>query len=90
VGRAGLSLLRNLTLHELAAQSPEEYVAIAAALAGDLPRLAGLRAGLRGRMAASPLMDGPRLARGVEAAYRRMWRDWCRGAGAPDSHAPAD
>jgi predicted O-linked N-acetylglucosamine transferase (SPINDLY family) len=88
VGRAGLSLLHNLALPELAAQSPDQYVAIAAGLAGDRPRLASLRAGLRGRLATSPLMDGPRFARGVEAAYRRMWLDWCRGRGA--SHTPAD
>jgi protein O-GlcNAc transferase len=81
VGRGGLSLLCNLGLPELAAQSPDEYVAIASALAGNIPRLAQLRAGLRERMAASPLMDGPRLARAVEAAYRQMWRDWGRGAG---------
>jgi predicted O-linked N-acetylglucosamine transferase (SPINDLY family) len=90
VGRAGLSLLRNLGLPNLAAQSPEEYVAIAAGLAGDLSRLAGLRESLRGRMATSPLMDGPRIARGVEAAYRQMWHDWCRGAVTPACDAPAD
>ena len=90
VGRAGLSLLRNLALPELAATSAEEYVAIAAGLAGDLPRLAGLRAGLRGRLAASPLMDGPGIARCVESAYRQMWRDWCRNAAAPARRASAD
>jgi predicted O-linked N-acetylglucosamine transferase (SPINDLY family) len=78
VGRAGLSLLNNLALPELAARSPDEYVAVAAGLAGALPQLASLRASLRDRMAASPLMDGPRFARGVEEAYRRMWSDWCR------------
>jgi predicted O-linked N-acetylglucosamine transferase (SPINDLY family) len=78
VGRAGLTLLRNLALPELAAQSPDEYVSIAAALAGDLPRLAGIRANLRRRMAASPIMDGPRFHRALEAAYRQMWREWCR------------
>jgi predicted O-linked N-acetylglucosamine transferase (SPINDLY family) len=79
VGRAGWSLLRNLGLPELAARSDDAYVAIAKGLADDLPRLAQLRAGLRVRMAISPLMDGPRFARGVEAAYREMWRDWCHG-----------
>jgi predicted O-linked N-acetylglucosamine transferase (SPINDLY family) len=28
-------------------------------------------------MAASPLCDGPRFARDLEAAYRMMWRRWC-------------
>jgi predicted O-linked N-acetylglucosamine transferase (SPINDLY family) len=77
VGRAGLSQLTNLGLTELIAQTPEQYVQIAAELSGDLPRLAELRRTLRARMQASPLMDGPRFARNVEAAYRQMWRNWC-------------
>ncbi|MGA2441586.1 MAG: tetratricopeptide repeat protein [Tepidisphaeraceae bacterium] len=77
VGRAGLSQLKNLGLGELIARTPEQYVRIAAELAGDLTRLAELRGTLRARMAASPLMDAPRFARNVEAAYRQMWRNWC-------------
>jgi predicted O-linked N-acetylglucosamine transferase (SPINDLY family) len=57
-------------------------VRIAAGLAADLPRLAELRAGLRDRVQGSPLADGPRYTRQVEAAYRGMWRRWCdRAAG---------
>ena len=77
VGRAGLSQLTNLGLTELIAQTPEQYIQIATDLAGDLPRLAELRRTLRARMQASPLMDAPRFARNVEAAYRQMWRNWC-------------
>ncbi|MGA2443273.1 MAG: tetratricopeptide repeat protein, partial [Tepidisphaeraceae bacterium] len=78
VGRAGLSQLTNLGLAELVAQTPEQYVQIAAALAGDLPRLAELRRTLRARIEASPLMDAPRFARNIEAAYRQMWRNYCQ------------
>lgn len=75
--RAGLCLLANLGLPELAAASDSDYVAIVTALARDLPRLAALRASLRARMQASPLMDGARFARNMEAAYRQMWEAWC-------------
>jgi len=77
VGRAGLSQLTNLGLAELAVDTPERFVAVAAALAQDLPRLAELRATLRSRMQRSPLMDAARFARNVEAAYRIMWQRWC-------------
>ena len=80
VGRAGLSQLTNLGLPELIARTPEQYVALARGWAGDLGRLAELRAALRGRMQASPLMDGAAFARGIEAAYRQMWRHWCASA----------
>jgi predicted O-linked N-acetylglucosamine transferase (SPINDLY family) len=29
-------------------------------------------------MEASVLMDAPRFARDIEAAYREAWRQWCR------------
>jgi len=79
VSRAGLSLLSSVGLGELVASSEEDYVRIAADLAGDLPRLAGLRATLRSRMQASPLMDAPQFARNVEAAYRSIWERWRLG-----------
>lgn len=77
VARAGLSLLTNAGLPELVACDEDDYVRIAARLATDRPRLAALRAGLRTRLLASPLMDGPRFARDMESAYRAMWRRWC-------------
>jgi predicted O-linked N-acetylglucosamine transferase (SPINDLY family) len=77
VGRAGLSLLTSLGLPEWIADGPQQFVRIAVELAGDLPRLGKLRATLRERMQNSPLMDAPRFARNVEAAYRMMWQRWC-------------
>ena len=77
VGRAGLCQLMNLGLPELIGSSPEQYVRVAAELAQDLPRLGNLRGSLRQRMQSSPLMDAPRFARSIEAAYREMWRRWC-------------
>lgn len=74
--RVGLSLLSSVGLPELAAHSEEDYLRMAIELAGNLPRLADLRATLRGRMQASALMDAPRFARNVENAYRSMWQAW--------------
>ena len=75
--RHSLSHLSNAGLPELAARDADEYVAIAQGLARDRDRLAALRGGLRARMAASPLLDHARFARGFEAALRTAWRDWC-------------
>jgi predicted O-linked N-acetylglucosamine transferase (SPINDLY family) len=86
VGRAGWSQLCNLGLQELAAESPEQFVALAARLARDLPWLEELRGSLRQRMQQSPLMDGKRFARHMEQAYRWMWQRWCQGA---RRHEPA-
>jgi predicted O-linked N-acetylglucosamine transferase (SPINDLY family) len=84
VGRGGLSQLHQIGLRELAADSDAGFVDAAAALAGDLPRLARLRQELRSRMECSPLMDAPRYARHVEAAYRGMWTRYCTShAGLP-------
>ncbi len=80
VARAGLSQLTNLKLTELAAYSEDEFVRIAIELANDTARLAALRRTLRARMERSPLMDAPRFARNMEAAYRACWQRWCAGA----------
>jgi predicted O-linked N-acetylglucosamine transferase (SPINDLY family) len=53
-GRAGMSLLKNLGLPEFIADTPEQFVRIAVDLAGDLPRLASLRSGLRAFARVSP------------------------------------
>jgi protein O-GlcNAc transferase len=79
VGRAGLSQLTNVGLCELIAQDGDEFVRVAVELASDLGRLRQLRGELRGRMERSPLMDAPRFARSIEAAYRTMWQRWCAG-----------
>ena len=77
VARMGVSLVNNAGLPELAAHSPDEYVATAARLAGDLERLATLRQGLRGQLVESPLFDVPRFTAHLEDAYRQMWQAWC-------------
>jgi predicted O-linked N-acetylglucosamine transferase (SPINDLY family) len=77
VGRAGVSVLSNVGLPELIAGTTDEYLAIALEWARDTTRLAAVRAGLRERMRASPVMDGPQYAVAVDAALRAMWQTWC-------------
>ncbi len=74
--RQSASMLMNLGLPELIAENAAQYVNKAAQLARDVPRLSGLRAGLRQRFTASPLMDYAGFARELEAAYRDMWLRW--------------
>jgi predicted O-linked N-acetylglucosamine transferase (SPINDLY family) len=75
VGRAGLSLLRNLNLENLAARDEEQFIKIVKDL--DVQRPTDLRATLRKRMQQSPLMNGPRFTSAMESAYRQMWQTWC-------------
>ncbi|MGD1277622.1 MAG: tetratricopeptide repeat protein [Tepidisphaeraceae bacterium] len=86
VGRATWSQLSNLKLQELAAHRPEDFVRIAAELAGDLPRLREIRSGLRQRMLASPLTDARRFAHNIQIAYRQMWQSWCQTRSRHDSN----
>jgi predicted O-linked N-acetylglucosamine transferase (SPINDLY family) len=77
VSRVGVSLLSSVGLNEYIAQSPQEYIQKAVDLANNREKLPQLRANLRGRMLASPLMDAGAIARSLEDAYRTMWRHWC-------------
>ena len=83
VGRAGLSQARNLGLDELVAADAEQFVAIAAGLAGNPgpPSPASARQ-LRGRLQQSPLMDSLRFTRALEAAFREAWRSTCASGAA--------
>jgi predicted O-linked N-acetylglucosamine transferase (SPINDLY family) len=71
--RSGATILAQLGLRELVTESVDAYVECAEALARDRPRQAELRATLRARMQASPLMDANAFARDVEDALFRMW-----------------
>src|SRR6185503_2427844 len=72
-GRVSASLLTTIGLEDLVARTPEEYVAIAVRLAGDLDRLAHERRTLRDRLMASPLADNVRYTWAVEDVYRDLW-----------------
>jgi predicted O-linked N-acetylglucosamine transferase (SPINDLY family) len=75
--RVGVSILSSLGLQQLIAHTPEQYVALAAKLAGDGCMLEEYANGLRARLRASPLMDGLRITRDIEQAYLQMWETAC-------------
>jgi predicted O-linked N-acetylglucosamine transferase (SPINDLY family) len=76
--RVGVSLLSAVGLPDLTADSHQTYGEKAVSLARDVQRLQSLRAGLRERMGSSALTDAAGFTRGLEKAYRSIWRAWCR------------
>lgn len=80
VSRWTASMLDAVQLGHLATATPDGYIAAAAELASDVPGLADLRAGLRARVAASPLCDGRGRTRQIERLYRTFWRRACSQA----------
>ena len=79
VSRSASSVVSNVGLTDWIASSPEDYVRRAVRFAGERELLAELRASMRSRMSASPLMQEERFVRDLEQAYREMWRRWCTG-----------
>lgn len=75
--RHGLSHLSAAGLTETISRNLDEYVDLAVGLTGDLDGLAALRAGLRARVATSPLCDGKRFAVHLARILRDVWRLWC-------------
>jgi predicted O-linked N-acetylglucosamine transferase (SPINDLY family) len=80
VSRVGVSLLSNVGLKELVAQTPEEYVEIAVNLARNMNRLLSLRTQLRDMMTRSSLTNANQFTRNIEDSYLMMWEKWCKSA----------
>ncbi|MHC4069364.1 MAG: FkbM family methyltransferase [Planctomycetota bacterium] len=79
--RVGLDILSRLDMQFFAAQSPEEYVKKAVALAANPESLVQIRASMRQRLAASSLCNYGIITNDIENAYRKMWHDYCRSKG---------
>jgi protein O-GlcNAc transferase len=61
--RLSHAILTHAGMGELSVETVDDYVACAVELAGDGGRLAGMRAGLRDRLRASPLGDAKGFVR---------------------------
>ena len=73
LARQGAGVLVAAGLEDWVTTSIAEYIEKAVALAGELPKLATLRADLREQVSASPLFDAERFARNFEDALWDMW-----------------
>jgi protein O-GlcNAc transferase len=84
VGRIGASVMTNIGLSDWVAKDENEYVDKAESFANNVEELARLRAGMRERIKASPLMDETGFARDVESAFKNIWLRWCSGSNLSD------
>ena len=75
--RLGCSVLAQLGLSGLIARDDDEYIRIAIELTSNMEALSSLRGSLREKMNQSPMRDFDGFTRGLEDAYRAMWRNWC-------------
>lgn len=79
-GRVAGSIVRAAGLRELVAASPDDYEALALALARDPARLAAVRERLVANRTGSPLFDTAKRARDLEWIYARMAEIFRSGA----------
>lgn len=85
--RAGAGILDHVGLHGFVAQSEAEFVAQGVYWSNHLADLAGMRAGLRERLRASPGGQPGLIAAHFEGALRHMWRRWCARLPAESFHS---
>ena len=74
--RQGVSLLENVGMSALIAETPAEYKKIAVSLAADKERCMNLHRTLPQLMRASQLMDGRAYMQNLEQAYEHIWENW--------------
>ncbi len=71
------AVLTSVGMAEWVARDDDSYLEIAARNAGQRNKLAELRKQLPAIAANSPAGNTVAYTRAVEAAYRRIWRDYC-------------
>jgi predicted O-linked N-acetylglucosamine transferase (SPINDLY family) len=73
ISRNGETLLSAVGLQDWIAADTADYIEKAVGFAGDADGLAAIRT----RLSLGPLGDAATYARGLEAAWRYIWREWC-------------
>ena len=75
--RFGASILTNAGVRELVVENGLNYVRRAVQLAESPSLIEAYHMGLRDNMKCSPLMDMKGYMRELEAAYQRIWQEFC-------------
>lgn len=73
VSRQGASIMTHVGLSEFIAENPSHLIELAKTWANNKEWLADIRLGLRRLMTNSPIADGVRYVRALEAALRTAW-----------------
>ena len=77
ISRNGETLLSAVGLQDWIATDTADYIEKAIAFARNADGLTAIRA----RLSLGPLGDAATYARGLEAGWRHIWRDWCARQG---------
>ena len=92
--RSSASLLTALELKDWIAIDEADFLARARRLVSDTAALVALRASIRERLRASPILDQAGFTSDLEGHYRQAWQRWCEqriaADGRPDSLAGSD
>jgi len=83
ISRQTAAMLRLTGGEAFIARTRDEYMALAVQWSQERERLGAARASLRERMRTSPLCDGVRFTRNLEAALRGAWRRYCTDTETP-------
>lgn len=75
--RVGTSILSRVGLAECIAETADDYVATAVALANDTEKLSALRNTMRDRIRNTSLIDAELFTHSLEEAYTAMWENQC-------------
>ncbi|MDH5257969.1 MAG: hypothetical protein OEX07_08165 [Gammaproteobacteria bacterium] len=75
--RVSTSILSNLNLHNLVANSSDDYVNIATKLSDNITELKSYRQSLRKKLLSSPLTDSTKFALRFEQLLQQSWNNFC-------------
>ncbi|MEE9302336.1 MAG: hypothetical protein V3U84_00990, partial [Thiotrichaceae bacterium] len=72
-GRVGYSIMKQLGLSELTAETDDDFIRITQSLANNRSRIAQLRTSLRERLNNSTLCNAAGFTHDIESVYRQLW-----------------